>query len=70
MLAPPTDVELLWEALPEASVVFSKEYPGYSHLDFTLGINTHADVYPDVLRLLAEHARPQSSCSPTVTHDA
>lgn len=65
VLAPPTDVELLREVLPRSTVVFSKEYRGYSHLDFTLGTRAHVDVYPDVLRVLREHAWHPGVCEVT-----
>lgn len=62
VLAPPTDVELLREVLPEGTVVFAREYGGYAHLDFTLGTRAHVDVYPDVLRVLAQYAHRPGTC--------
>jgi hypothetical protein len=67
VLAPPEDVALLQAALPQKHVVFAKEYPGYSHLDFTWGTGAHRDVYQDVLAVLANISAPsQHTADPHV----
>ena len=55
LLADPRDVKLMVAKLTDAGrdVVVTKLVQGYSHLDFTWGMDAHKDVYGDVIALLA-----------------
>lgn len=55
-LANPTDVKRLMAELPSETVVFHNNQEKYAHLDFTWGITSHEDIYPDVVSLLKKYS--------------
>ena len=56
LLADPKDVELLISKLEAADrkIVLTKLVQGYSHLDFTWGMDAQKDIYGDILAMLAK----------------
>lgn len=56
-LSDPTDVELLLEALPPGILQYRQHYIDYAHLDFGLGQDAGARLYPQVLHVLQQHVR-------------
>eukprot|EP00928_Gymnodinium_smaydae_P023866 TRINITY_DN19523_c0_g1_i2.p1 TRINITY_DN19523_c0_g1~~TRINITY_DN19523_c0_g1_i2.p1 ORF type:complete len:411 (+),score=31.84 TRINITY_DN19523_c0_g1_i2:90-1322(+) len=57
ILADRKDVQYILDAVPDRTVVYTKNLPDYGHLDFAWGQDANLDVYTDVIRLLKNHSR-------------
>ena len=51
-LVNPKDLALLVAALPNASLVYTREIPEYAHLDFAWAPDTRSFVYSELIALL------------------
>jgi len=54
-LADPDDVQKLIRELPKDRIVFEKNIPAYSHIDFIWGIDAKDLVYKDILDLFSKY---------------
>mmetsp|Transcript_11325 Transcript_11325/g.39457 ORF Transcript_11325/g.39457 Transcript_11325/m.39457 type:complete len:404 (-) Transcript_11325:154-1365(-) len=57
MLADPKDVQQLADDLPASTLVHQQIWQGAAHLDFTWSPDANANVYQDLLKLIAKYNR-------------
>ena len=55
-------MELLKAQLVPGVVVAHRHLAEYAHLDWELGEDAPHTVYPDIVRLARQHARPPAAC--------
>jgi lysosomal acid lipase/cholesteryl ester hydrolase len=54
-LADPTDVEYIFDNIPNETLVFRKYLPDYNHADFLIAITANTLIYDDLLNLMRKY---------------